>query len=304
WLAVRLDSVSSVEGWGGGLRSRRCLLKLQPCGRQVFVRSPDAAATEDLLENVRLAVRDTRWREGSYEAASMGGLQRILGERAVKQQATEQTLDVALADLDSLRRHAVEAAAAAKQVVAQLSQRSAGDGKDDGSGVKQLLEEFGLLQSDGSAIACGGQQEADVVADVSKVCMAALEKKGNLGTLLAHDVFCLVNRSRGTALVSPDEVMSALRTCTAPGSSLRLRTLGPGGAIAVSLARTSDDELDSQLLALAEAGPLSAFELGQKLKLTAAEARYLLHDAEARAVLVRDDAPECVFFHRNFFEDF
>ena len=32
-----------------------------------------------------------------------------------------------------------------------------------------------------------------------------------------------------------------------------------------------------------------------------AEAQYLLLDAESRAVLVRDDAPEGVFFHRNHY---
>ncbi|OLQ09285.1 hypothetical protein AK812_SmicGene7135 [Symbiodinium microadriaticum] len=53
-----------------------------------------------------------------------------------------------------------------------------------------------------------------------------------------------------------------------------------------------------------EEGPLSAFRVATVLKITAAEARYLLHDAEQRAVLVRDDAPECVYFYRNFFNDF
>merc|ERR1719330_1520714 len=110
----------------------------------------------------------------------------------------------------------------------------------DGGGVQQLLEDFGLLGLDGAAAMKGGRGKADVEADVLQVCRAALEKRGGFGMLLAHDVFCLVNRARGTALVSPEEVMAALRRCGAPGGPLRLRTLGSTGAVAASLARCTD----------------------------------------------------------------
>lgn len=122
--------------------------------------------------------------------------------------------------------------------------------------------------------------------------------------LLAHDVFCLVNRARGTALVSPEEVMTALRRCAQPGGPLRLRTLGSTSALAVSLSRTSDRDTDAQLVRMAQAAPLSAFKLAKELNLTAAEAQYLLKDTEARAALVRDDAPEGVFYFPNLFERF
>ncbi|CAJ1338562.1 unnamed protein product [Effrenium voratum] len=150
----------------------------------------------------------------------------------------------------------------------------------------------------------GGKTKDDIVADVTKVCTAALEKKGRGAMLLMHDVFCLVNRARGTALVSPEEVISALRKCSKPGGPLRTRKLGSVGAIAVALARTSDAEMDAPLLNMLEEAPLSAFRVSTELKITVAEARYLLQDAEQRAVIVRDDAPECVYFYRNFFNDF
>eukprot|EP00913_Durusdinium_trenchii_P014764 g13849.t1 len=140
------------------------------------------------------------------------------------------------------------------QVVSGLSRPGAGyeGAAQVDSDVSKLLEEqyekgacqyedFGLLQADGSTISMsGGQKKDDIVEDVRKVSTAALEKKGAGSLLLAHDVFCLVNRARGTALVSPGEVIQALRSCCKPGGPLRMRKLGSVGALAVALARSYD----------------------------------------------------------------
>ncbi|CAK9045768.1 unnamed protein product [Durusdinium trenchii] len=306
WLALRLDAIESLENWGGMLRSLRCMLRLS-CGTPAYVKGSSEPVTLDLLMEVRTAVQNGRWCDGSYEVAAQAGLQRLLNNQVSKQQATGATLDVALADLDSLRRHAAEAAKAAKQVVSGLSRPGAGyeGAAQVDSDVSKLLEDFGLLQADGSTISMsGGQKKDDIVEDVRKVSTAALEKKGAGSLLLAHDVFCLVNRARGTALVSPGEVIQALRSCCKPGGPLRMRKLGSVGALAVALARTSDAEMDAPLMKMLEEAPLSAFRVSAELKITAAEARYLLQDAEQRAILARDDAPECVYFYRNFFNDY
>merc|ERR1712039_119007 len=114
--------------------------------------------------------------------------------------------------------------------------------------------------------------------------------------LLTHDVYCLVNRARGTAFVSPDDVMDGLKKSAVPGGPLRLRQLGTTGAFAVSLSQTSNADVDRQLVDLTRESPLSAFRLSRQLGLTATEAQYLLRDAEGRASLVRDEAPEGVFY--------
>ena len=306
WLALRLDAVEHLESWGGVLRSLRCMLKLSS-GVPVYVKTSSEPVTQDLLLEISNAVAKGQWCDGSFQVAAQAGLQRLLNNQASKQQATGATLDVALADLDSLRRHAAEAAKAAKQVVSGLSKPGGYEGgsSEVDRDVSKLLEDFGLLQADGSTVCMsGGQKQDEIVADVTKVSTAALDKKGTGALLLAHDVFCLVNRARGTALVSPEEVIKALRLCCKPGGPLRMRKLGSAGALAVALAKTSDAEMDAPLMQLLEEAPLSAFRVAMELKITAAQARYLLQDAEKRAVIVRDDAPECVYFYRNFFNDF
>lgn len=296
WLALRLDDVAMIDATGGWFRKRRCQLRLKPV-YSVAIRCSEAAYTDELYRQLQAAVMASKWREGSYQEASLGGLNRILGQRENRQQAVGETLEVALTDLESLRQHAAQTVAAARQVVAAHGTADTGEV----TGVQRILEDFGLLGPDGAVVAKGGLFKKDIEADVESVCKAALEQRGGLGMLLAHDVFCLVNRARGTALVSPEEVMAALRHCSAPGGSLRLRTLGSTGTFAASLARTHDGDTDRQLVRLAEVGPLSAFRLATELGLTVAEAQYILRDAEARAAVVRDDAPEGVFYYPNFF---
>merc|ERR1712232_484354 len=117
--------------------------------------------------------------------------------------------------------------------------------------------------------------------------MGEKRSASGLGVLLAHDVYCLVNRARGTALVSPEDVASALRRAAQRGQ-LRLRHFGE--TLAVALSKSSDADADGLLLEAIIRSPagLSAPSLAAELGLTTSEAQHLLRDAEDRAVVVRD----------------
>eukprot|EP00927_Polykrikos_kofoidii_P063016 TRINITY_DN57820_c0_g1_i1.p1 TRINITY_DN57820_c0_g1~~TRINITY_DN57820_c0_g1_i1.p1 ORF type:complete len:393 (-),score=82.23 TRINITY_DN57820_c0_g1_i1:109-1287(-) len=318
WLVLRLDGVASAEISSRWMRKRRCLLNL--CGGVVFstyLKFTTESLIDDLASKLQEAISTAAWREGSFNASAMGGLQRIIDTREARLHACGDTLEVALADLDSLRQHAVKVVAAARQVAAAEAgggyAGSGGGTEPTSDGFRRLLEDFGcLLGADGKPVASGSGSRAGIEADVVRVCTAALETKkgrsvaGGLGAmLLAHDAFCLINRARGTAMVSPEEVMDALRRCSKDGGKLRLRSLGKTGAIAVSLACGDNGSGDDQKLErMTEASPLTAFSLAAESGLTAAEAGYLLSDAEERGILVRDDAPEGVFYYRNFFNEY
>lgn len=291
WFALRLDTIKAVETIGGFLSSVQVFLQLLSVN-SVTVKCSEAAEFADRVLQVFLPARNL-----CYEAIAISGLQRVMGQRDGKLQAASNVLDVAANDLDALRQHAVAAVTAVRQL-----QRH-GKASESGS-IEQLLDEFGLLNHDGSPIVSGGYLGSDIEADVVRVCQAALEKRGGFGMLLAHDVFCLVNRARGTALVSPKEVMCALKLCDSKHGPLRLRVLGSTSAFAVSLRRTSDVEADEKLLQFTQSSPLSAFRLTMVLGLTAAEAQFILHDAVARGVLVRDDSYAGVFYYRNIFDTF
>ena len=48
------------------------------------------------------------------------------------------------------------------------------------------------------------------------------------GIMALPDVYCLFNRARGTELVSPDDVLAAIRLFPSIGAALRLRTFSSG----------------------------------------------------------------------------
>lgn len=299
WLALRLDGVSRIDFATAFMRTSFCKIFLSAGAgaiQSLDIRCNEARDAAELVKQLKEASAAGRWRQGSYDVSAAVGLQRVLGARQAKQQVVGETLDVALTDLGALKQYAAQTVAAARKVAAKQQ-------GNDTSGVQSLLEDFGLLGADGGLVVKGGTTAQAVAGDVLSVCEAALKKRGGFGMLLVHDIFCLVNRARGTALVSPEEVMEALRAL-GRSNKLRLRNLGNTGTWAACLPSTNDAEVDARLLKLAEAGPLSAFQLGKELGVTTAEAQYLLRDAEARAVLVRDEATAGVFFYRNFFNDF
>jgi len=299
WLSLRLDGVAEVQDGGGGwVRAPRVRVVLKS-GDFVLIKSrgEEGGLAEKLLQSMQEALTAQGWTKGSYEAPTIGGLQRVIDSHTTRQRAMREELGSALADLDSLRKKATAASVAMRQLAAQADKSSDPATAD----VRSLLQDFGLVGPEGKSVAVG----ADVEADVVRVCEAALEKRGGLGLLPVHDVYCLVNRARGTALASPSEVMAALRHAAGRQGKLRLRTLGSTGAWAVSLARTQDEETDGMLLKMIEEdGPLSPEGVASKLGLTTAEVSYLLKDAEERAVLVRDEAYSGVAYYRNFFKDY
>jgi hypothetical protein len=306
WIGLRLDEFASakVEKSHFFTNPHIELQNVLDSGVCVQIKFDDKATTTEVAEQLEAAIKAERWKNGTYDAAAGGGFARLKRDQQAQIQATGEELNLALTDLGALREHAKQTVAAVRKIAA--THASSDEGKVENSGsIGGLLEEFGLLQEDGSAVTfSGGTLPADIQADVTKVCQVALEKRGCLGMLQAHDVFCLVNRARGTSMVSAEEVMAALRQASSPGGLLRLRKLGSTSAYAVSLASASDAEADRQLLSAAEGGPLSAFRLATELKLNTAEAQYLLRDAEVRAVLVRDDAPDDVFYYKNFFSEY
>lgn len=205
----------------------------------------------------------------------MAGFGRLLATKEAQLRSAGEVLDIAASDLEALRSQAVAAAQAAQRAQTAAQQES---------GTAELLRSLGLREGVSSS----------VEADVLRVCEAALAKR-RMGLLLGHDAFLLVNRARGTALLSPGEIAAALQSAAKQGR-LRLRSLD--GVLAVQLAVPAGAD-DALLEALAE--PRSAPSLAAELGLTTSEVHLLLRDAERRGLLVRDEAPHGCFFQRSFF---
>ena len=206
--------------------------------------------------------------------------------------------------------------------------------------VQKLLERYGIRDA---AAPRGGQGggDASLADEVARVCEAALrppqqaqqdeddvedhpaQGEGRRCSplqcgrmLLLHDVFCLVNRARGTDLVSPEDVMAALRQrCIVEGSSsadlsarsaassgqggqgvgpekknrLRLVRLGRklgamGSVLAVQLAQTKEAEVDEEVLRVVQSvgkSGISAPEFAKRGQVAPSVASWLANDLQA-----------------------
>lgn len=299
WHALRLDSVASAEltGWGW-IRAQKLKIILHS-GTEVSMRcDDDPVALGTFLKSLESSITAKGWLQGSYEMPQMGGLQRVIALREQKLQASREGLNEALVDLDSLKQNATKLVETAKRLKGQ----TAADAGPD-QGVDKMLRDCGLLQAGDDKLILEGASLAD---EVCAVCTQMLQGQGKMGSIvLVHDLFCVVNRRRGTAMVSTDEFMAALRNCSGDKGSLRLQSLGRSGVLGVSLASATKDSRDAELLALIkEEGPLSAARLASLVSLPVSLAQLTLLDAEERAVVCRDDSLEGIKWHRNFFFDY
>lgn len=272
----------------------------------------------------------------TFFRASDAGVAGILRRQERDSAAADRDLSEAFADLNALKEKASAMVSLASKLKAAVA-RSEG-GADD----KRATEDVhGWLLSLGidspvtkeSAGALYHQQLSRQLADFLLVPPtgdksshgAPLTAAGGMLSLV--DAWCIYNRARGTALVSPEDVRKACELWPKLGIPIVLRTFS-SGSLAVVSGDFDDDVVDAKLLVLMasddvesarstrpleeairlarRAGGLrsvgvteAARVLGTSLEL----AREHLLCAESRGWLCRDDGGSGLRFSYNFFRD-
>lgn len=144
------------------------------------------------------------------------------------------------------------------------------------------------------------------------VCV--LEKLG--GMVALTDLYCIVNRARGTELISPDDLIGACEMIRDGCSDTKCRQLGirthrfPSGVVVVQLNSIDEEEICRRTLSALqrrssdESGfsrciDVSSYASASAIPVVLAREHLLL--AENHGVLCRDDCPEGLFFYKNVF---
>lgn len=121
-------------------------------------------------------------------------------------------------------------------------------------------------------------------------------------------------RARGTELVSPDDLRTAVDLFAELKLPITLRTF-PSGAKVVQDASCSDEAVCDKVMTLLHAvaaaaevpdlgGGLTATKAATDWQLPMAVATEQLLLAERSGLLCRDDGPEGLIFYRNFFLEY
>ena len=119
------------------------------------------------------------------------------------------------------------------------------------------------------------------------------------------DLFCLYNRARGTALISPDDLLEACRLFERLNLAFRLRKFD-SGVLVVQSASYSDAAMSAQLLEmLSSSGDsgafLTAMDVAEQHGVSLPLAMEHLQTAEKLEKLCRDETPNGVRFYPNLY---
>ena len=126
---------------------------------------------------------------------------------------------------------------------------------------------------------------------------AILDKYGGLMSL--PDVYCVYNKARGTALISPDDCISASQRFASLNLPLRVKKFDSGVTV-VQQGSQSDESIVAELMELVrEHGFVTAGRLARISETSVVLAKHKLLLAESDGKLCRDDSIEGLAFWPN-----
>ena len=331
WVGLRLDSVTHVEAKQPMFREARVDVTISS-GRGGYAGAPStltikmpAPRTAPLADAIRMCMQHRAWTrpvgfskpaansssKASAPAATedafqvkqaLPGVGRAMQLREQKLQERRNQVDDALGDLDSLRDKAAIMVSMAKR----LSTLSGGTQEEQGE-VSKLLQEYGLQGMVATANQSSNTFHEDLARDLDQACDLILSGESERfcpGMILLQDLYCVYNRARGTDLISPGDLMSAVNLLASRSTKIRTRKFGSPPVTAVELAKFSDKSRAEDLKKLVdEVGPVTASRLATIAKVSVTLARLQLLKAEELGALCRDDSMEGLAFHKNYFLD-
>ncbi|KAJ1980943.1 Vacuolar protein-sorting-associated protein 36 [Dimargaris verticillata] len=240
--------------------------------------------------------------------SSMGGISHIMRRVDQTHRATEDTLSDAFQDLNALRTKATQMVQLA-QVLMEKSARQQQQQQQQASRVVQSptsstdennfklwLTTLGI-ESPVTRDSAGAVYHQELAKELEEFLENVLPRVGGIMTLV--DVYCVFNRARGVALVSPEDIANACRLFEPQGLSLRLRKF-PSGLVAVQSSDLSDDVMARRFNQyLRGFGAMSALELASYEQMAVPLLNELLLAVEARGEICRDESLEGVKFYPN-----
>eukprot|EP01086_Lenisia_limosa_P000837 TRINITY_DN11462_c0_g1_i1.p1 TRINITY_DN11462_c0_g1~~TRINITY_DN11462_c0_g1_i1.p1 ORF type:complete len:214 (-),score=45.07 TRINITY_DN11462_c0_g1_i1:25-666(-) len=208
-------------------------------------------------------------------------------------------MDEAFADLDSLMKKARDMVAIAEKIAASSDKL---EGNDDEAKVASALRDLGVASPITKDLA-GQKYHEELARELADFLQPRLAKAPGCQLSLT-DVFCIYNRARGTEMVSPEDLQKAAQRLEPLGLSCKLKNY-ESGLKAITLVDKSE-ELAAEGIAdvVHEQGPQSPYTLALAMSLAIPLAQELLRASEQSGLLCRDESPNGVIYHDNFFANY
>lgn len=158
--------------------------------------------------------------------------------------------------------------------------------------------------------ACGSRYHEELARELADFLAQHLQRHSKTGVMALTDVYCLVNRARGTELISPNDLFQACTLMRPMGLAFVLKQFDSGVAVLQSTA-LNDDVVARRLLELldeqerhAKRPALTALAVASAMSVSLQLASEQLKAAEAMGLLCRDATLQGLAFYRNLFPQF
>lgn len=272
-----------------------------------------------LENNLQLALNRGDWKNplaslsSSPEARAfdptVAGITGLMKQVDLQQQTASETLSTAFDDLNSLMEKAAEMIKLAETIMNKVNRpnnTSAAEDTLNSSEEKEfqrMIVEMGLTSAVTREMT-GGKDRVfieELARQLAEFCLQLFRRR-HTPLISVAELYCVYNRARGTNLVSPQEIVDAIRQFQPLDLPVRLMTL-ESGVIVVQPAGTQSQiltHIQSSLPSYEES--LDAIQLAQQEHIPLRIAAMSLQQAERDGLICRDETPFGIIrYYRNLF---
>jgi len=252
-------------------------------------------------------VRHVRKAPTAPRTGGVGGIQKSMEK---KLQQTDSEISKAFQDINQLVEMAKPMVGLAKSISNKIKEKQSQQGgaglNEDEETVqfKSYLMSLGIADPVTRDTHGSGQSYYQKLAkEIYTILEKPLQDNGGMMTLT--DAFCRVNRARGMALLSPDDLIHACQTYASNSSAsdlpIRLHTFPSTGVTVLQLssAQVGSEEVVAKTEQMVEAGGMTAEEFARASGTALVIAKERLLAAENLGKLCRDDTIEGLRFYPN-----
>ncbi|CAG8485794.1 3314_t:CDS:2 [Paraglomus occultum] len=258
-------------------------------------------------EKLKLAMTKKEW-EKTTESISgnpqidfdpvRGGIIGIMKNVAQNQEEQKETLAQGFKDIDALMAKASVMVKLAESIKMKLNKDSSESevSADDDTTFSTYLLELGMsnpvTKKDSGSI-----YHQELARQLAEFLSGLLHK--NKGMMVLTDVYCLFNRARGVALISPDDLYKACSLFEPLDLPMRLHQLA-SGLLVVQAADHNDDVIAKKILEyIRQRGSLTAIELAAVENTSITLVNEQLQMTVSKGLICTDETVEGVRFYEN-----
>ncbi|KAI8136680.1 EAP30/Vps36 family-domain-containing protein [Fennellomyces sp. T-0311] len=227
-------------------------------------------------------------------SAGISGIQSRIEKNTLE---ASETMTDAFQDLDRLIAKATDMVKLAESISQKMSKEGNADG--DLSTLHTYLLNLGIADPVTRG-ATGSMYHQELARELSEFLSKILNEQDSMKSLT--DLYCIFNRVRGVALISPEDLYKAAQLFESLKLPFRLRKF-PSGLLVVQSQYMDDDRAARRILqhVKQQGGHVTALRLAEIENIALALAVEQLLITEQKGLICRDESPTGLTFYENLY---